>query len=29
MINELNPGTHKNIRIGTDVRIKVNIVDGE
>lgn len=29
MINELNPETHKNIRIGTDVRIKVNIVDGE
>lgn len=29
MTNELNPGTHKNIRIGTDVRIKVNIVDGE
>lgn len=29
MINELNPETHKNIRIGTDVRIKINIVDGE
>lgn len=29
MINELNPETHKNIRIGTDIRIKVNIVDGE
>lgn len=29
MINELNQGTHKNIRIGTDIRIKVNIVDGE
>lgn len=29
MINELDTVSHNNVRIGTDIRIKVDIVDGE